>query len=303
MKIFQYLPVFRFSLARRRARSFGGIGIFVAMATLAFGGEFKFMTKVREAKIGMTETQVAELLGTPDSVIPKISVMPNTSAWHFRFASLARRFDGADAVIDSLAAGRVRVLLRGGVVIEISGLWPKLQRPPSGTPKSKIMLVDVSAVYDRSQSTVGFNAELRRIEGEKQAAVAVMNDAGNALVAEYAKTEEKLKRFKGSEEDKQAIQTSAKLILGRIEAKKQEVVSFASNAQAELSERMQRYMDLRIPFIADAILKFEQEHGYDYVFEIKANVLSSDTKPAFVAGVDVTDEIVKRIDAQTAVKP
>jgi len=280
-------------------RSAIGLGLFISVITLVSGGEWKFQDKAREVVVGMTAEQVTKLLGVADSEVSNVRGVPNTLGWHYRFESLAKRFDGADDINPSFAIGRFRVLLRGGVVVETAGLWPKSHRPPSGTPKGKIMLVNAASVYDRLQSTLAYNAELRRLTREKELAVEKMNSEGSALVAEYAKIQPRLKRFEGSAVEKQRLQAAAEKLLGQIEEKKQEVESFTSKGLAELRESRLRIIDLRVPLLSEAILSFSRERGYDYVFEIKTPIFGTEAKPAFLAGVDETDAIVKWIDAES----
>jgi Skp family chaperone for outer membrane proteins len=271
------------------------------IAALAFPSSARpapdFVSQIEKLRVGMTAAEVVGVLGEPNFKLSPDRSHVQGEAWFYRFATLEER-GGGSADNTLIGAGRLRCVLRDGALAEMAGLWPKPQRPPSGTPKEKILLIDVAKVYDSIAATREFNEWLRQQDREQQAAVAEMNTAGKQLVARYSQAQDEIKR--AAPADKKSREEAARALLGEIQAKQKEIQDFIARMKRGFAEALRRRIDATLPAISEAILKFKREHGYAFAFEIKQNVLSTATKPLLVSGVDVTSDVVKWIDAGNA---
>lgn len=192
---------------------------------------------------------------------------------------------------------RLRCTINDDRLAAMAGIWPKPTRPPSGTPKSKIMLVDVVKLYDAMAATKKFNARIQEADTKAEAEVQRMNGEGKLLVESYRRAESQLKASQLPMDERERLKANNEELLGKINAKQSEIQTFIERVKASQNGRVARRIDVCLPALAEAILLYQKEHGFTCVYESPRNLLAAGSKPLLVNGIDVTKSLVEWIDA------
>lgn len=264
----------------------------VALSGCAQGAvNHNVLAELEKLKPGMTRAEVTALLGEPHTTVRTQDERVST---FYRLLLM----EGASATSDTrLLSDIIRCDFEKDTLKHVAGTWPKPERPAAETPKQKIMLVDSCTVYDRIALTQSCNATLMHAKAKFEAWVQAANADGNKLVAAYSAATKERDRAKVNTPERTAAEAKAQELLALVHAKQIEIKDYKEDAKKQLERGLMEYRAVRLPQLSDALLAYQKAHGYAYVYEIKQNLFSPETKPMFVSGVDVTDDVVKWIDS------
>jgi Skp family chaperone for outer membrane proteins len=270
----------------------------IAIATPAAAASRPYLDRVGQLKIGMSAAEVRELLGDPDFELA-VPEGKSSRAWYYRLSTLAVNDSTRTTATTDLftSVARLRCTINDDRLAAMAGIWPRPTRPPSGTPKSKIMLVDVVKVYDEMAATKKFNARIQETDATADAEVQRMNEEGKLLVERYRRVEAQLKVPGMPGEELQRSRADNEKLLAAIHAKQSEIQTFIERAKAAQNERVARRIDVCLPALSEAIMLYQKQHGFAFAYESPRNVLAAGSKPLLVKGTDVTKSLIEWIDA------
>jgi hypothetical protein len=259
--------------------------------------EWIHAARIRQLAPGMTQAQVIAILGTPPAQTAPAGRAPEEGEFlYFRFHQIAEsgKQDFPRTIDDNptLWFGRLRCLFRDGKLLATSGFWGEPQPPPKGTPQDKILLVDVAALYDGLDVIAKMNENLKVSEDAAQHQLDELRLQEQTLAAEKKKCIRDLKRFKGSDAEKTLLQQKGQTLQSQHQAKRDELNRFPQTARSHFVETIERYRDRVLPFLASAIVRFQQAKGYTCVYEINGNLFSTSPKPRRIRGTDRTADVL-----------
>src|SRR6185437_6072485 len=111
-------------------------------------------------------------------------------------------------------------------------------------PAPKILVVDMAKIFDNHYETKAEKAKLDDASQKAQAEIDTMNKEGNALVAEYKELDEQAKSPMATSDAKSKAQAAAQKKGQEIQAKMQDINTFASNAKQSIQQRIQTFRSM-----------------------------------------------------------
>lgn len=261
-----------------------------------------YTARFDQVALGMPEAKVIALLDKPSQSAMAPEIAPDA---HYDYFRAWHPVDGdhGSAGTTGFTPIRLRCLFRNGLLVKTSGYWGRQPAPPRGTPKNKVLLLDSASVYDGIAKTALMN---RRLDLEKTR----LTQELAAMQAELAKLNDEakqrtraLRRFNGSADERAREKQAVATLQEQIRTKQEDIGRFTAENRARLVEVIERYRDLMLPYLDQAIDVYRQDHGYDYVFELDKNLFAVGVKPLLVSGVDETRDFIawfNQLDNQVA---
>lgn len=171
-------------------------------------------------------------------------------------------------------------------------------------PAFKILVVDVSKLYEGHWQTQEQNAKLEKENQEAGAQLQQLNAEGTALVDQYKDLVEQTKSPTLTTEARAKVQADADKKRAEIDAKQNDVNAFQQNTQRALQQRIKTFRDLMLEQITTAATKIAKDKGATILLDKYgptvvgiSNILYSD--PAY----DITDEVMKELNKDRPATP
>jgi outer membrane protein len=164
-------------------------------------------------------------------------------------------------------------------------------------PAPKILVVDMTQLYNGHWQTEEQNAKLSRDEQEANKSLEQLNKEGNDLVSQYKELDEQSKSPTLTPEAKAKIQADAQKKMEEIQRKQTDVQTFQTNASRSLQQRIKTFHDLMLEQISTAAAKIAKEKGATLLIDKSGASLIG--VPAIIysdPAYDITDEVMKEIN-------
>jgi len=164
-------------------------------------------------------------------------------------------------------------------------------------PAIKLIVVDMSKVYDNHYKTEEASAKFREAEQKAQEQIDELNKQGQSLVDEYKDLVDQSKNSLLTAEARAKAESDAGKKLEQINQKRSEVQQFSVNTRNSLQQRIKTHRDLLLEEIAKVVNDLAKKRGATLVLDKSgptlfgiSNVLYAD--PAF----EITDEVLKEVN-------
>jgi len=164
-------------------------------------------------------------------------------------------------------------------------------------PAPKIAVVDMAKLFDSHYETQAEKAKLDEASQKAQAEIDRMNKEGNAMVAEYKELDEQSKNPTATTEAKARALADAQKKGQEIQAKMQDVNTFANNAKATIQQRIQTFRSMMLEEISKVVVKVAKRHDATLVFD-KSGPSLLGVAPLIYSdsGYEITDEVASEIN-------
>ncbi len=164
-------------------------------------------------------------------------------------------------------------------------------------PAPKIAVVDMAQLFDNHYETQAEKAKLDEASQKAQAEIDKMNKEGNAMVAEYKDLDEQSKNPTATSDAKAKAIAEAQKKGQEIQAKMQDVNTFANNAKATIQQRIQTFRSMMLGEISKVVVKVAKRHDATLVIDKSGPSLLGVpavlyTDPAY----DITEEVAAEIN-------
>lgn len=164
-------------------------------------------------------------------------------------------------------------------------------------PAPKIAVVDMAQLFDNHYETQAEKAKLDEASQKAQAEIDKMNKEGNAMVAEYKDLDEQSKNPTATADAKAKAIAEAQKKGQEIQAKMQDVNTFANNAKATIQQRIQTFRSMMLGEISKVVVKVAKRHDATLVIDKSGPSLLGVpavlyTDPAY----DITEEVAAEIN-------
>ena len=165
-------------------------------------------------------------------------------------------------------------------------------------PAPKILVVDMAKIFDNHYETKAEKAKLDDASQKAQAEIDTMNKEGNALVAEYKELDEQSKSPMATSDAKASAQKKAQEKGQQIQAKMQDINTFANNAKQSIQQRIQTFRSMMMEEISKVVVEVAKRHDATLVLD-KSGPSLLGVPPVIYAdsGYDITPEVIAEIDA------
>lgn len=171
-------------------------------------------------------------------------------------------------------------------------------------PAFKILIVDVSKLYEGHWQTQEQNAKLEKENQEAGAQLQQLNAEGTAMVEQYKDLVEQAKSPTLTAEARAKVQADAEKKRAEIDSKQNDVNLFQQNTQRALQQRIKTFRDLMLEQITTVATKIAKDKGATLLVDKYgpsvvgiSNILYSD--PAY----DITDEVMKELNKDRPATP
>lgn len=161
----------------------------------------------------------------------------------------------------------------------------------------KIVVVDMAKLFDGHYETQAEKLKLDDASKKAQAEIDRMNKEGNALVAEYKELDEQAKSALATAEAKSKAMADAQKKGQEIQAKMQDVNTFANNAKATIQQRIQTFRSMMLEEIAKVVVQVAKRHDATLVLD-KSGPSLLGIAPVIYAdsSYDITEEVLSEIN-------
>ena len=164
-------------------------------------------------------------------------------------------------------------------------------------PTPKIVVVEMSKIFDNHYETKAEKAKLDEASQKAQAEIDKMNKEGNALVTEYKELDEQVKNPTATQEAKASAQAAAQKKGQEIQAKMQDVNTFANNAKATIQQRIQTFRGMLLEEISKVVVQVAKRHDATLVFDKSGPSLLGVPSLIYAdQAYDITDEVMAEIN-------
>jgi outer membrane protein len=171
-------------------------------------------------------------------------------------------------------------------------------------PAFKILVVDVSKLYEGHWQTQEQNAKLEKENQEAAAQLQQLNTEGTALVDQYKELVEQTKSPTLTPEARAKVQADADKKRAEIDSKQNDVNAFQTNTQRGFQQRIKAFRDIMLEQITTVATKIAKDKGATLLLDKYgpsvvgiSNILYSD--PAY----DITDEVMKELNKDRPATP
>jgi outer membrane protein len=164
-------------------------------------------------------------------------------------------------------------------------------------PAAKILVVDLSKLYDGHYKTEEQNAKLRGDEQKAQEELERLNKEGATLVDQYKDLSEQSKNPALTTDARGKAEADSQKKMEEIQRKQNEVASFRQNTQRSLQQRIKTFRDLMLEEISKIATDIAKEKGATILLDKSGPTLIGVsnfiyTDPAY----DITDDVMKAIN-------
>jgi len=164
-------------------------------------------------------------------------------------------------------------------------------------PAPKILIVDMAKIFDNHYETKAEKTKLDEASQKAQAEIDSMNKEGNALVAEYKELDEQSKSPMATAEAKSKAQGEAQKKGQQIQAKMQDINTFANNAKQSIQQRIQTFRSMMMEEISKVVVEIAKRHGASIVLDKSGpSLLGVPPVIYFDPSYDITPEVIAQID-------
>lgn len=171
-------------------------------------------------------------------------------------------------------------------------------------PAFKILVVDVSKLYEGHWQTQEQNAKLSKDRQDAITQLQQLNAEGTALVDQYKDLVEQSKSPTLTEEARAKVQADAEKKRAEIDSKQNDVNAFQTNTQRALDQRIKTFRDIMLEQITTVATKIAKERGATLLVDKYgpsvvgiSNILYTD--PAY----DITDDVMKELNKDRPATP
>ena len=135
-------------------------------------------------------------------------------------------------------------------------------------PAPKIAVVDMAKVFSGHYETQAEKAKLKPTPARRPRRRSTqMNKEGNALVAEYKDLEEQAKNPTATSDAKAKAIADAQKKGQEIQAKMQDVNTFANNAKQTIQQRIQTFRSMMMEEISKVVVQIAKRHDATLVID------------------------------------
>jgi len=164
-------------------------------------------------------------------------------------------------------------------------------------PAPKILIVDMAKIFDNHYETKAEKTKLDEASRKAQAEIDTMNKEGNALVAEYKELDEQSKSPMATAEAKSKAQGEAQKKGQQIQAKMQDINTFANNAKQSIQQRIQTFRSMMMEEISKVVAEVAKRHDATIVLDKSGPSLLGVPPVVYSdASYDITPEVMAQID-------
>ena len=164
-------------------------------------------------------------------------------------------------------------------------------------PAPKILVVDMAKIFDNHYETKAEKTKLDEASQKAQSEIDSMNKEGNALVAEYKELDEQSKSPMSTADAKAKAQAAAQKKGQEIQAKMQDINTFANNAKQSIQQRIQTFRSMMMEEISKVVITVSKRHDATLVIDKSGPSLLG--VPAVIysdSGYDITPEVMSEIE-------
>jgi outer membrane protein len=164
-------------------------------------------------------------------------------------------------------------------------------------PAVNFRVVDMAKLYDSHYKTIEQGNKFTSDQKKAQEEVDRLNKEGNALVEAYKALAEQANNPALSAEAKTRAQGDAQKQLESIQAKQQEIQTFAQTAQNSLEQRLQSFRTLMIEEIAKLATEVGKRRGATVLVDKAGPSMFGISNMVYTdPGFDITDEVMAEIN-------
>ena len=161
-----------------------------------------------------------------------------------------------------------------------------------------ILTISVNKAAEQFYKVQDFLKELQSSQEQAQERVQAINDEGKSLEQEYTELAEQANSDILTEEARNEAKQDAGIKYQEIAQKQNELRQFAENVQRQMAQRQGTQMSLFTKEIMEVVTEVSKEREASLVLDTSG--VSQNGMPAvisFDASIDITEEVVKRINA------
>jgi outer membrane protein len=162
-----------------------------------------------------------------------------------------------------------------------------------------ILTISVNKAAEQFYKVQNFLKELQSSQEQAQERVQAINDEGKSLEQEYTELAEQANSDILTEEARNEAKQDAGIKYQEIAQKQNELRQFAENVQRQMAQRQGTQMSLFTKEIMEVVTEVSKEREASLVLDTSG--ASQNGMPAvisFDASIDITEEVVKRINAE-----
>ena len=164
-------------------------------------------------------------------------------------------------------------------------------------PAPKIVIVDMAKLFDNHYETQAEKTKLEEAGKKAQDQIDQMNKEGNALIAQYKDLDEQAKNPAANTEAKAKAATDAQKKGQEIQAKMQDINTFANNAKATIQQRIQTFRGMMMEDISKVVVQVAKRHDATLVLDKSGPSLLGIPAVIFCdSAYDITDEVMGEIN-------
>lgn len=161
-----------------------------------------------------------------------------------------------------------------------------------------ILTISVNRAAEEFYKVQDFLLELQSSNEQAQERVQLINEEGKALEQEYKELAEQANSDILTEEARNDAKQDAGIKYQEISQKQNELRQFAENVQRQMAQRQGTQMSLFTKEIMEVVTEVSKERSASLVLDTSG--ASQNGMPAVISfdpSIDITDEVVKRINA------
>lgn len=161
-----------------------------------------------------------------------------------------------------------------------------------------ILTISVNKAAEQFYKVQDFLAELQTTQEQAQERVQSINEEGKTLEQEYKELAEQANSDILTEEARNDAKQDAGVKYQEIQQKQNELRQFAENVQRQMGARQSTQMSLFTKEIMEVVTEVSKERDASLVLDTSG--ASQNGMPAVISfdeSIDITDEVVKRINA------
>jgi Skp family chaperone for outer membrane proteins len=162
-----------------------------------------------------------------------------------------------------------------------------------------ILTISVNKAAEQFYKVQDFLKELQSSQEQAQERVQAINDEGKSLEQEYTELAEQANSDILTEEARNEAKQDAGIKYQEIAQKQNELRQFAENVQRQMAQRQGTQMSLFTKEIMEVVTEVSKEREASLVLDTSG--ASQNGMPAvisFDASIDITEEVVKRINSE-----
>lgn len=164
-------------------------------------------------------------------------------------------------------------------------------------PAPKIAVVDMAKLFDNHYETQAEKTKLDEASQKAQTEIDQMNKDGNALVAQYKDLDEQSKNPAANTDAKSKATADAQKKGQEIQAKMNDINTFANNAKATIQQRIQTFRNMMMEEISKVVVVVAKRHDATLVIDKSGpSLLGMSPVIYFDSSYDITDEVMTEIN-------